>query len=589
MSVIVNPPSSSSSISVTTPSLASGISITNPNPANSVIVSPPDGGNLVTIYAGVAGPVGPQGPSNTLDVLSTTTGNPGTSANVAISGTSPNQHLAFTVPAGVSPTLSVASTVNTVVSGNNGSASLNNANPLSPTLSLTLPAGPTGPANTLSVGGTTTGSAGTNAIASLSGSSPNQSLYFTIPAGVKGDTGATGGTGATGPANTLSVGGTTTGTAGTNAIASLSGTAPNQSLYFTIPAGVKGDTGASPTLSVNSTVATVPSGSQGSATLSGTATNPVLSLTLPAGQAGSTGATGAKGDTGNTGSTGATPTLSVNSTVATLGYGNNGSASIGGTLPNNPRLYLTLPAGPTGPAGSDASVTSANISSALGYTPIGDAPNDGYQYARKSLDWVEITTGNPFDQSLNTSDNVVFNSVSLYGGSASIDSLGNYGDANAVINVGNGPSAYGIQGLLIQEKNYDICDFGLQTNTGKTYSARLEGRSQYCHGNNSMELQFSYIPDAYSAIPRLLVGDSLIAIGGNGETIKLSSDAVQVNNDGSTSFANGAASIDGSGKVYLSGSGSNDSVLKVGPLEFQPYAVNNVWFGDNAYYNSGNR
>lgn len=55
--------------------------------------------------------------------------------------------------------------------------------------------------------------------------------------------GPTGATGATGPANTLTVSGTTTGNAGTSASVTISGTSPNQSLAFTIPRGDKGDTG----------------------------------------------------------------------------------------------------------------------------------------------------------------------------------------------------------------------------------------------------------------------------------------------------------------------------------------------------------
>jgi hypothetical protein len=53
-------------------------------------------------------------------------------------------------------------------------------------------------------------------------------------------TGDKGDTGQTGPATQLSVSGTTTGAAGTNASVIISGTAPNQSLAFTIPQGIQG-------------------------------------------------------------------------------------------------------------------------------------------------------------------------------------------------------------------------------------------------------------------------------------------------------------------------------------------------------------
>lgn len=60
--------------------------------------------------------------------------------------------------------------------------------------------------------------------------------------GPTGSTGATGATGATGPANTLSIGTVTTGAAGSSASATITGTAPTQTLSLTIP---RGDTGAS--------------------------------------------------------------------------------------------------------------------------------------------------------------------------------------------------------------------------------------------------------------------------------------------------------------------------------------------------------
>ena len=62
--------------------------------------------------------------------------------------------------------------------------------------------------------------------------------------GPKGDTGATGATGATGPANTLSVGTVTTLSPGASATATITGTSPNQTVSFGIPQGATGATGA---------------------------------------------------------------------------------------------------------------------------------------------------------------------------------------------------------------------------------------------------------------------------------------------------------------------------------------------------------
>ena len=56
----------------------------------------------------------------------------------------------------------------------------------------------------------------------------------------------------TGPSNNLTVSGTTTGAAGSSASVVISGTTPNQSLAFTIPRGDKGDTGDLANFSVDS-------------------------------------------------------------------------------------------------------------------------------------------------------------------------------------------------------------------------------------------------------------------------------------------------------------------------------------------------
>lgn len=127
--------------------------------------------------------------------------------------------------------------------------------------------GPAGPSNVLSIGtvSATTG----NPSATISGTSPSQTLNLTLKTGAtgakgdKGDTGAQGpkgdkgdkgdqgiqgikgDTGATGPANVLSVG-TVTATTG-NPSATITGTSPNQTLNLTLKTGAtgpKGDKGA---------------------------------------------------------------------------------------------------------------------------------------------------------------------------------------------------------------------------------------------------------------------------------------------------------------------------------------------------------
>lgn len=185
---------------------------------------------------------------------------------------------------------------------------IQNTTPANLTLSTALgeqgPQGPQGqaganaPVNVVSIGTVSTGEAGSSASASMTGTAPNQTLNLTIP---RGNTGATGSTGATGPANALLIGSVATGNPGDNATASITGTAPNQILNLTLPRGATGPTGpqgaVGPAGPANSlaigTVSTAASGVSASATITGTAPNQTLNLTLPRGDTGATGATGA--------------------------------------------------------------------------------------------------------------------------------------------------------------------------------------------------------------------------------------------------------------------------------------------------------
>jgi len=101
--------------------------------------------------------------------------------------------------------------------------------------------GPTGPANTLSIG---TVASGSSASATITGAAPTQTLNLVLPIGATGSTGgvgATGSTGPAGPANTLSIG---TVSGGSSASATITGTAPTQTLNLVLPVGATGATGA---------------------------------------------------------------------------------------------------------------------------------------------------------------------------------------------------------------------------------------------------------------------------------------------------------------------------------------------------------
>ena len=182
--------------------------------------------------------------------------------------------------------------------------------------------GATGPTNSLSVGTVSSLSVGTSATATITGTAPTQTLNLGIP------TGATGTTGSTGPANSLSVGTIST-NAGTEATASITGTAPTQTLNLGIPAT---------TLSIG-TVSTGAAGTSASAAITGTAPTQTLALTIPRGSPG-TGATAIVSTANFTAATGTryvtTTTLTV-SDPASASTGDNyqviicaGTCTIGG-------------------------------------------------------------------------------------------------------------------------------------------------------------------------------------------------------------------------------------------------------------------
>ena len=192
----------------------------------------------------------------------------GDTASATITGDSPNYTLNLVLPKGDK--------------GAKGDAGTKGADGITPTIA---------------VGTTTTGEAGTNANVTMSKSGTTYTFNFTIPKGIKGDkgdagtkgdkgekgdpftyadftseqlaalkgakgdkgdkgdtgadgakgdkgdTGAKGEKGADGVTPTFTIGTITTGAAGSTATVTITGTAPNYVLNFTIPKGDKGDTG----------------------------------------------------------------------------------------------------------------------------------------------------------------------------------------------------------------------------------------------------------------------------------------------------------------------------------------------------------
>ena len=192
---------------------------------------------------GPTGPTGPQGPA-TITVGETVTSAPGTNAIVTNSGTPENVILEFAIPRGdVGPT---GPTGEQGPQGEIGPTGPAGEQGLQGEIGPTGPAGeqgpqgevgPTGPAGEQGLQGEIgpTGPAGEQG--------PQGEIGPTGPAGEQGpqgDIGPTGPAGADGETPILSIGTVTTGAPGTDAEATITGTAPNFVLNLTIPQGPTG-------------------------------------------------------------------------------------------------------------------------------------------------------------------------------------------------------------------------------------------------------------------------------------------------------------------------------------------------------------
>ena len=125
----------------------------------------------------------------------------------------------------------------------------------------------------------------------------------------------------------------------------------------------------------------------------------------------------------------------------------------------------------------------------------------------------------------------------------------------------------GANGFTVINEGLDLADFGLQSSSNKKINFRMEGRSEYANGNNQ-EFQVIDVSDNPNGVYYARFGNNNIVIGENTEKI-------------------GIGTLSPVSKLHVQGDASNNSTLKVGTLEFQPYTVNNAWLGDNTYYNGG--
>ena len=250
-------------------------------------------------------------------------------------------------------------------------------NLLSESETLVGPAGPPGPqgpkgdpgrdgvdgtAATISVGTTTTGLPGTDAVVVNTGTDSAAVLNFTIPRGEQGEQGIQGEQGEPGDdgeAATIQVGTVTTVAPEYPATVTNSGTSSAAVLNFVIPQGVQGETGpagqdgqdGAPGQAATVTVGTTTTGAAGtnaSVTNSGTSSAAVFNFTIPRGD---TGAAGQDGQDGQDGAPGQAATIAVGTTT-TGAAGTNASVTNSGTS-SAAVFNFTIPRGDTGAAGQD--------------------------------------------------------------------------------------------------------------------------------------------------------------------------------------------------------------------------------------------
>lgn len=130
-----------------------------------------------------------------------------------------------------------------------------------------------GPANVLTIGSVTTGAEGSQAVATITGTSPNQTLNLTLPVGASGVSG------------TITAATATVLAAGAQPTVTLGGTASARTFAFGIPTGPAGTAAAITSASAT----TVDPGTPASVTVGGTSTARTFVFNIPKGDKGDPG------------------------------------------------------------------------------------------------------------------------------------------------------------------------------------------------------------------------------------------------------------------------------------------------------------
>lgn len=273
-----------------------------------------------------------------------------------------------------------------------------------------------GQATELSIGSVTTGTAGSEASVTVSGTAPAQTLSFVIPrgdTGLQGPTGETGSAGATGPQGATGAQGPTgpQGEPGPQGAAGATGaTGPQGPAGETGPQGETGPAG--PTGPQGLTGDTGPTGPAGATGPQGE-TGP-QGPTGPTGSTGPQGEQGIKGDTGDTGPAGAPG--ATGATGPTGATGEQGPAGPTGAT------------GPTGPAGSSGVI---DVTAPITNTGTSSSATIGIDQTALALSAAQIS-----------GTAIVLNGTAIpIGGSATITAGTGGGGASPVINTDGNPGS----------------------------------------------------------------------------------------------------------------------------------------------------
>lgn len=275
--------------------------------------------------------------------------------------------------------------------------------------------GPGGAAATITVGSVTTGAAGSSATIINAGNSSAATFNFTIPRGATGATGNTGPAGPTGntgaagtngAAATIAVGTVTTGAAGSSASIINGGNSSSAVFNFTIPRGATGTTGSTgpsgnaATLALGAVTTGAP-GTNVAITNSGNTTAAVFNFTIPQGVQGERGAAGPEGPAALI-AIGTTTTGAAGSSANVVNSGNSSAAVLSFTIPRgntgatgSTGAAATIAVGTvtTGAPGSTAAVVNGGNSSAAVFNftiPRGDVGATG---AAATVAVGSVTTG----------------------------------------------------------------------------------------------------------------------------------------------------------------------------------------------------